>query len=251
MKLSISPNSAEMGKKAAEAVAEMICRYVSEQGEARIMVSTGQSQFEFFEALVSMDIPWDKVEIFHLDEYVALPLSHPASFRKYLKERFIDRISGGTMHYISGEGDVDAMIAEISAAISEKPIDIGVIGIGENAHIAFNDPPADFDTQAAFHVVKLDDKCRRQQVGEGWFATVDDVPQYAISATVSQIMACRNIVSVVPHKVKADAIRKTLETNGVTNLIPATIMKQHDNWLLFADEDSASQLSKETRDLAE
>ena len=251
MKLSISQNSVEMGKKAAETVAEMIRRYVNEQGEARIMVSTGQSQFEFFEALVSMDIPWNKVEIFHLDEYVDLPLSHPASFRKYLKERFIDRISGGMMHYISGEGDVEAMIAEISAAISEKPIDIGVIGIGENAHIAFNDPPADFDTKAAFHVVKLDDKCRRQQVGEGWFATVDDVPQYAISATVSQIMTCKNIVSVVPHKVKADAIHKTLETDGVTNMIPATIMKQHDNWLLFADEDSAALLSASTRKLAE
>lgn len=251
MKLSISPNSVEMGKKAAEAVAEMIRRCVSEQGEARIMVSTGQSQFEFFEALVSMEIPWNKVDIFHLDEYVDLALSHPASFRKYLKERFIDRISGGTMHYISGEGDVNATIAEISAAIMEKPIDIGVIGIGENAHIAFNDPPADFDTKAAFHVVKLDDKCRRQQVGEGWFATVYDVPQYAISATVSLIMSCRNIVSVVPHKVKADAILRTLETEGVTNLIPATIMKEHDNWLLFVDEDSASLLSGETRILAE
>lgn len=251
MKLSISPNSVEMGRKAAEAVAEMIRRYVNEQGEARIMVSTGMSQFEFFEALVSMDLPWDKVEIFHLDEYVALPLSHPASFRKYLKERFIDRIGGGTMHYISGEGDIDAMIADVSAAITEKPIDIGIIGIGENAHIAFNDPPADFDTKAAFHVVRLDDKCRRQQVGEGWFATVDDVPQYAISATVSQIMACKNIVSVVPHKVKADAIQKALETEGVTNLIPATVMKQHENWLLFTDEESASLLSEATRSIAE
>ena len=251
MKLSISQTGVQMGAKAADKVAELICACVAAKGRARIMVSTGQSQFEFFEALVKKDLPWDKVEIFHLDEYVGLPVTHPASFRKYLKERFIDRIPGGKMHYISGEGDVDATIAQISAQIAEAPIDVGVIGIGENAHIAFNDPPADFDTRAAFHVVKLDDRCRMQQVGEGWFAGMDDVPQYAISATVGQIMACRHIVSVVPHGVKAEAVRRTMEAQGATPLIPATKLKEHENWYLYLDEDSAAQLTEEMRRGAE
>lgn len=247
MKLSISQTSVEMGQKAAEKVAELICEAVREKGEARILVSTGQSQFEFFEALIKMDIPWDKVEIFHLDEYVGLPIAHVASFRKYLKERFVDKVGSTRMNYISGEGDTDEMIADITAKITEKPIDIGIIGIGENGHIAFNDPPADFETTASYHVVELDQKCRQQQVGEGWFATVDDVPKYAISATVSQIMSCKHIVSVVPHQVKASAIQKTLETDTVTNLIPATKMKEHDDWFLYLDAESASMLKDSTR----
>ena len=251
MKLSISRTSDEMGRKAAEKTAALIRQTVSEQGEARILVSTGQSQFEFFEALIQMDIPWDKVEIFHLDEYVGLPVTHGASFRKYLKERFIDKIGSARMNYIDGEGDTDKVIADITARIQEKPVDIGIIGIGENAHIAFNDPPADFETTASYHVVELDERCRRQQVGEGWFAAIEDVPRYAISATVSRIMACRYIISVVPHKVKAAAIQKTLETDGVTEAIPATKMREHGNWYLYLDEDSASLLGEGTKALAE
>lgn len=251
MKLSISRTSDEMGRKAAEKTAELIRQTVSEQGEARILVSTGQSQFEFFEALTQMDIPWDKVEIFHLDEYVGLPVTHGASFRKYLKERFIDKICSARMNYIDGEGDTDKIIADITARIQEKPVDIGIIGIGENAHIAFNDPPADFETTASYHVVELDERCRRQQVGEGWFAAIEDVPRYAVSATVSRIMACRCIISVVPHKVKAAAVQKTLETDEVTNVIPATKMREHDNWYLYLDEDSASLLGEGTKALAE
>ena len=251
MKLSISENSVIMGRKAAEKVAELIRETVSTQGYARILVSTGQSQFEYFEALVAMDLPWEKVEIFHLDEYVGLPITHPASFRKYLKERFIDKISDAKMHYISGEGDTDKMIAEYTEEIRKAPIDVGIIGIGENGHIAFNDPPADFETKAAYHVVALDTKCRMQQVGEGWFAGLEDVPEYAISATVYQIMESKTIVSVVPHSVKAEAVKNTLETEGVTNRIPATKMKEHANWFLFLDEDSAANLSESTRKLAE
>ncbi len=251
MRLSISQTSEEMGQKAAERVAGLIAKAVGEQGEARILVSTGQSQFEFFEALVKRNIPWDKVEIFHLDEYVGLPATHGASFRKYLKTRFIDRIGSNRMNYISGEGDTDETIADMTARIREKPIDIGIIGIGENGHIAFNDPPADFETRASYHVVELDGNCRRQQVGEGWFGSVEDVPRYAISATVSQIMACRYVVSVVPHKVKAAAIQKTLETQGVTNLIPATKLKEHANWFLYLDRDSAALLGDAARGLAE
>jgi glucosamine-6-phosphate deaminase len=251
MKLSISGSSVEMGQRAADKVTELIRAKIEEQGEARIMVSTGQSQFEFYEALVKKEIPWDKVEIFHLDEYIGLPITHKASFRKYLKERFIEKIANARMNYINGEGDVKKTIAEITEKIKEKPIDIGVIGIGENGHVAFNDPPADFETTASFHVVELDLKCRQQQVGEGWFAAVDGVPKYAISVTVSQIMACEYIVSVVPHKVKAPIIKEILETDEVTNLIPATKLKEHKNWHLYLDADSASLLSDSIKETAE
>ncbi len=244
MQCSISATSQEMGKRAAEKVAELIRETVREKGKARLLVSTGQSQFEFFEEITAMDIPWEAVEIFHLDEYIGLPITHPASFRKYLKERFIDKIGPAQMHYISGEGDIAAVIDEVTESIRKSPIDIGIIGIGENGHIAFNDPPADFETKAAYHVVSLDERCRMQQVGEGWFGSLEEVPRQAISATVSQILSCRTIVSVVPHKVKAEAVRNTLEAPAVTNLIPATALREHPQWYLYLDADSASLLKK-------
>lgn len=244
MQCSISATSQEMGKRAAEKVAELIRETVREKGKARLLVSTGQSQFEFFEEITAMDIPWEAVEIFHLDEYIGLPITHPASFRKYLKERFIDKIGPAQMHYISGEGDIAAVIDEVTESIRKSPIDIGIIGIGENGHIAFNDPPADFETKAAYHVVSLDERCRMQQVGEGWFGSLDEVPRQAISATVPQILSCRTIVSIVPHKVKAEAVRNTLEAPAVTNLIPATALREHPRWYLYLDADSASLLKK-------
>ena len=244
MQCSISATSQEMGKRAAEKVAELIRETVREKGKARLLVSTGQSQFEFFEEITAMDIPWEAVEIFHLDEYIGLPITHPASFRKYLKERFIDKIGPAQMHYISGEGDIAAVIDEVTESIRKSPIDIGIIGIGENGHIAFNDPPADFETKAAYHVVSLDERCRIQQVGEGWFGSLDEVPKQAISATVPQILSCRTIVSIVPHKVKAEAVRNTLEAPAVTNLIPATALREHPRWYLYLDADSASLLKK-------
>ncbi len=244
MQCSISATSQEMGKRAAEKVAELIRETVKEKGKARLLVSTGQSQFEFFEEITAMDIPWEAVEIFHLDEYIGLPITHPASFRKYLKERFIDKIGPAQMHYISGEGDIAAVIDEVTESIRKSPIDIGIIGIGENGHIAFNDPPADFETKAAYHVVSLDERCRMQQVGEGWFGSLDEVPRQAISATVPQILSCRTIVSIVPHKVKAEAVRNTLEAPAVTNLIPATALREHPQWYLYLDADSASLLKK-------
>lgn len=244
MQCSISATSQEMGKRAAEKVAELIRETVREKGKARLLVSTGQSQFEFFEEITAMDIPWEAVEIFHLDEYIGLPITHPASFRKYLKERFIDKIGPAQMHYISGEGDIAAVIDEVTESIRKSPIDIGIIGIGENGHIAFNDPPADFETKAAYHVVSLDERCRMQQVREGWFSSLEEVPRQAISATVPQILSCRTIVSIVPHKVKAEAVRNTLEAPAVTNLIPATALREHPRWYLYLDADSASLLKK-------
>lgn len=179
--------------------------------------------------------------MFHLDEYVALPESHIASFRKYLKERFVSKVPLKAAHFVNGEGNVEENIAALTAELRKAPVDVGVIGIGENGHIAFNDPPADFDTDEAYKVVTLDERCRKQQVGEGWFAGVDDVPKQAITMCVKQIMACKHIVTAAPHSVKAEAIYNTI-TFPVTPKIPATILKTHPDWKLFIDDASASQL---------
>ena len=210
MLIHVSKTPAEMGGEAAALIAQKLNAAIARKGEARLLLSTGASQFEMLEALVRQPVDFSKVTMFHLDEYVALPVTHIASFRKYLQERFVSKVPLKEAVFVNGEGDVAANIAALTARIREAPIDVGAIGIGENGHIAFNDPPADFDTQESFKVVTLDARCKRQQVGEGWFATVDDVPKQAISMTVSQIMACESIVSVVPHAVKAEAVRNTL-----------------------------------------
>ena len=238
--ISVSTTAAENGRKAALKAAELIKKAIAEKGHARIILSTGASQFEMFENLVKQDVDWSKVEMFHLDEYVDLPETHIASFRKYLKERFVDIVHPGAVHFV-GEGDVDANIAELTRELRKDVVDVGLIGIGENGHIAFNDPPADFEATEAYRVVNLDHKCRMQQVGEGWFATEDDVPRQAISMLPKQIMACRAIVSVVPHKVKAKAVYDTI-TQKVNNMVPATLLKTHPQWHLFIDDDAASML---------
>ena len=176
--------------------------------------------------------------MFHLDEYVDLKESHIASFRKYLKERFVSKVNLEAAYFVNGEGNIEENIKELTVKLREKPVDVGVIGIGENGHIAFNDPPADFDTDLAYKVVDLDDKCKKQQVGEGWFETVNDVPKQAITMCVKQILSCKAIVTCVPHAVKAQAIKSTLQ-NPVTNTVPATILKTHKDWNLFIDKNSA------------
>ncbi|MBQ7508792.1 MAG: 6-phosphogluconolactonase [Spirochaetales bacterium] len=239
--ISVSATAAENGRKAAEKAAQLINEAICRKGHARIILSTGASQFEMFEVLVKLDVDWSKVEMFHLDEYVGLPESHIASFRKYLKERFVNIVHPAAAHFVNGEGDVQKNIEELTKELRRDEIDVGIIGIGENGHIAFNDPPADFDATEAYRVVNLDHKCRMQQVGEGWFATEDDVPRQAISMLPRQIMACKAIVSVVPHKVKAKAIYDTI-TQKVNNMVPATLLKTHPQWNLFIDDDAASML---------
>ena len=245
MKLSISENKVELGQKAAKLIADKINQAIAEKGEARIGLSTGASQFETLDALVKENVDWSKVTMFHLDEYVNLPITHIASFRKYLHERFVDIVHPGKAYFVNGEGDVQANIAELTEKLREKPLDIGVIGIGENAHIAFNDPPADFDTKEAYIVVNLDDRCKMQQVGEGWFATIDDVPAQAISMTCYQMMQCACVVSPVPKAVKADAIYNVLSSDKVDPMIPGTLLKTHDDFYLFVDKDSAAKCSEE------
>ncbi|MBQ9097379.1 MAG: 6-phosphogluconolactonase [Clostridia bacterium] len=237
MEIRICENPAALGASAAEYTAKILNDAIAKKGNARIVLSTGASQFDTIANLVKQDVDWSKVEMFHLDEYVDLPETHVASFRKYLKEKFVAHVPTlKAAHFVDGTPEG---IAALTKELRSAPIDVGLIGIGENAHIAFNDPPADFDTKEAYIVVNLNDTCKQQQVGEGWFATVDDVPKQAVSMTVHQILQCEKIVSCVPYKVKANAIKATLE-NDVTNTIPATIMKGHKDFVLYVDRDSAS-----------
>ncbi len=241
VQINVSPTAETLGAAAAAEIARLLCEAVEKNGSARVILSTGASQFATIDALTKLNVPWDKVEMFHLDEYVALPESHIASFRKYLKERFVSKVNLKAAYFVNGEGDVAANIAELTKELRSAPVDVGVIGIGENGHIAFNDPPADFDIDAAYKVVNLDDRCKQQQVGEGWFATTADVPCQAITMTVKQIMACRHIITAAPHAVKAEAIYNTV-TSPVTPMVPATILKTHPDWKLFIDDASAQKL---------
>lgn len=244
MIIKISKNAEELGKVAAEYIKRSLYKTIKEKGNARLLLSTGASQFSTFKELVKKDVEWQKVEMFHLDEYVGLNESHKASFRRYLKERFLNHIDIKKAYFVNGEGDIEKNIWQLSKEVKKRPIDIALIGIGENAHIAFNDPPADFETKEVFIKVQLSEKCKMQQVGEGWFNTLHDVPKEAITMTVYQMMQSKKIISCVPHKVKAGAIKDTLE-NDLDNKIPATILKQHCDWTLFIDENSASLIDKE------
>ena len=243
MELTIGRNVDEMGALAADLTAEKLCNAVAERGLARLILSTGESQFAVIKHLLGKNIPWSKVTMFHLDEYVGMSETHPASFRKYLKERIVDLVHPGKMVYVSGEGDIRNNIDYLTEEIRETPIDLALVGIGENAHIAFNDPPADFDTQEAYITVNLDEACKKQQVGEGWFTQISEVPNQAISMTVYQIMSSKTIISCVPGSRKAAAIRDTLGSPSTTNLIPATKLREHKDWHLFLDQESAKFVS--------
>ncbi|HYH02408.1 MAG TPA: glucosamine-6-phosphate deaminase [Bacillota bacterium] len=244
MKVIVTQTPEELGKEAAILAAGILNAAIAANGKARLVLSTGASQFETIKALIQQDLAWEKVEMFHLDEYVGLPESHPASFRKYLKERFTSQVKLKKAVFVNGEGDVQANIVQLAQELTAEPIDLGIVGIGENGHIAFNDPPADFNTQVAYKVVKLDENCKKQQVREGWFPTLNDVPQEAITMSVSQIMRCKAIISAVPHQVKAAAIKATLERE-LTPEVPATMLKQHPNLVLLIDQASASLVSPE------
>jgi glucosamine-6-phosphate deaminase len=248
MKINVSKNSRELGEVAAELNSQIINNAIKTKGKARIVLSTGASQFDTLKSLVRQNVDWSKVdwskvEMFHLDEYINLPESHPASFRKYLKERFIQLINLKKVYLVNGEVDVQQNIDYLSKEIQKEPIDLALIGIGENAHIAFNDPPADFETKAPYIIVDLDEECKQQQVGEGWFSSISEVPDQAISMSVYQILQSDVIVSCVPYEVKANAVKLTLE-NKVINHIPATILKTHPDYTLFLDKESASKVDE-------
>jgi glucosamine-6-phosphate deaminase len=241
MIIDISNDAQELGMTAARFTAAKLNDAIGKNGEARLVLSTGSSQFETLNSLLNEKVEWEKVEVFHLDEYIGLPVTHKASFRKYLFERFINKINVKIFHSVDVGDDIDKLVEVLTNEIRKKPIDIALIGIGVNGHIAFNDPPADFDTREAYIIVNLDDQCRLQQVDEGWFKTLDDVPLRAVSMTPWQIMQCKTIVSCVPHKVKAVAVRNTL-INSLTNIVPATMLKQHSDYHLYLDRNSASDI---------
>lgn len=239
MKVIVLNTPEELAAAAAARGAELLRKAIEEKGSARLLLSTGASQLGTLKELVSLPVDWEKVEMFHLDEYAGLPESHGASFRRYLKERFVSKVPLKKAHFVNWEGSIAQNMKALSEEISSAPLDVGFIGIGENAHIAFNDPPADFDTEEPFLLVTLDDACRRQQVGEGWFASPEDVPGQAITASVRQILKCGAILSCVPFKVKAEAVRKTLES-PVDPHVPASILKTHPDVTLYLDRESAS-----------
>jgi glucosamine-6-phosphate deaminase len=237
----IFPDKKSLSIAAAEQASTILQRSIHDRDRARIVVATGTSQLDFLDALAtSPDIDWQRVEMFHLDEYVGLPITHPASFRKYLLEKFIHK--AGIAHYHLLDGDVDEVIRQVGAALKSAPVDVAFAGVGENAHLAFNDPPADFDTHQPYLVVELDEACRRQQVGEGWFANISEVPRQAISMSVRQILQAREIISVVPDARKAHAVKLCVE-GEITPMAPASILRTHPAATLYLDRESAGQLS--------
>jgi glucosamine-6-phosphate deaminase len=237
-------SKAELGKAAAAQAAAAIKRAIGERGRARILVATGASQFEFLDALTAgRDVDWGRVEMFHLDEYIGLAADHPASFRKYLVERVIRPAGITRYHLLDGQDDPGEICRRMEAAIREAPIDCAFAGIGENGHLAFNDPPADFETRRAYLVVDLDEACRRQQVGEGWFRTLDDVPTRALSISIRQLLDAREIVCVVPDARKADAVARCL-AGPVSPEAPASILQTHANVTVYLDTASAARLAQ-------
>jgi glucosamine-6-phosphate deaminase len=244
MEINISTNAEELGKAAGAAAAASIRKAIGEKGSANIILATGVSQFQTLHQLIAQPgIDWSKVVMFHLDEYIGLPITHPASFRKYLNERFLYKLPSLKAAYlINGEVDPTAECERLGVLISQYPIDVALVGIGENGHLAFNDPPADFETEQPYLVVELDEPCRKQQLGEGWFASIQEVPEKAISMSVQQILKSKHIICSVPDKRKATAVKNTVE-QSVSNLYPASILQRHTCCTLYLDKASAVELS--------
>ncbi len=247
MQITVSSDRESNGQAAATLGAKRLREVLVKRGAANVIVATGASQFELLEALLGeKDIAWDKVTFFHLDEYVGVPVTHPASFRKYLWERFQSKlpVPARAFHYVAGDGDAGAECTRLGSVITDHPIDICFAGVGENAHLAFNDPPANFETETPYLVVNLDEACRRQQLGEGWFGSLEEVPSQAISMSIRQILKSKCIIITAPDERKAQAIRDSIE-GPVTNLVPSSILQQHADTHVFLDPASASLLSKE------
>jgi glucosamine-6-phosphate deaminase len=236
-----------MSRAAATHAASLLREALAARGQARIVAATGASQFDFLDALTAApDLDWANVEMFHLDEYVGLSIGHPASFRKYLLERLITKTGIIRYHLLDGEGDAARVAEDVGREIAAAPIDVAFVGIGENGHLAFNDPPADFETTRSYLVVALDEACRRQQVGEGWFQSLADVPTHAISMSVSQILRSRAIICVVPDARKAQAVERCLE-GDIAPAAPASILRTHPDTSIYLDQQSAALLNPATR----
>ncbi len=247
MKVEIFDTKEALGKKAAADAAGKIKAALRAKQEVSIILATGTSQFQTLQELINQEgIDWSRIHLFHLDEYVGIPASHPASFRKYLQERFVDKVpSVKSVNFIKGDApDPKAECKRIGNIILQNPVDVALVGIGENGHLAFNDPPADFTTKTPYLVVDLDEACRKQQMGEGWFANLEEVPMQAISMSIYQIMLSKSIICSVPDERKAQAVKNCLE-NEISNLYPASILQQHSDCSVYLDYASVALLAKQ------
>lgn len=246
MILKVFEDKASLARVAAAQAAAAIQLAIAERGRARVVAASAMSQFEFLGALTNApDVDWKRIELFHLDEYIGLPMTHPASFCKFLQEHLISKTGITMLHLLNGAEDPAEVIREANKAISAAPIDVAFVGIGENGHLAFNDPPADFQTEEPYIVVGLDEACRQQQVGEGWFADLSAVPKQAISMSVQQVLKSREILAVVPDKRKAQAIKACFD-GPISPLAPASILRSHPNATIYLDLQSAALLSPAT-----
>ena len=244
MNITISQDPKELGISAGTVAGQLIRDTLAQKETANIILATGASQFETLNQLISeKGIDWSRVVMFHLDEYIGIPVTHPASFRKYLQERFLQNVPRlKAVCLINADHDTLAECKRIGNMIRDYPVDVALAGIGENGHLAFNDPPADFETDEPYIIVNLDEACRKQQWGEGWFKTLEEVPVQAISMSIKQIMKARSIICSVPDARKAIAVRNSLE-QSVTNLHPASILQLHPDCRMYLDKSSASLLS--------
>lgn len=249
MNIRVFENKVLLAEAAAADAATVIRTSIRNQAKARIIAATGASQFEFLDELTkAAGIDWTQVEMFHLDEYLGLPLTHPASFRKYLVERLISKTGITRYHLLDGMRDPAEVIAEANAEIGRAPIDVAFVGVGENGHLAFNDPPADFEIEQPYIVVELDEACRKQQLGEGWFKTLEEVPRRAISMTVKQILKAKQIICIVPDLRKAQAVAACFGGEEVSPEAPASILRNHPSTTVYLDRASASRLRPQEAD---
>lgn len=246
MEIHIEDNKEDLGRKAAACVAVSLRTTLRDGGEANMILATGASQFEMFHELIRLDLDWKQVTCFHLDEYMGLPETHPASFRRFLKERFCNHVDGlKAFHWVDGDSpDPSVECERLGKLLAQHPIEVACVGIGENGHLAFNDPPADFETEDPYLVVDLDEACRRQQMGEGWFSSFEEVPKRAISMSIRQIMKSAAIVCTVPDQRKAQAVKAAVEGPVVPD-VPASILQRHPHVTLVLDTDSASLLQRQ------
>jgi glucosamine-6-phosphate deaminase len=246
LNIRVFDNAGALAASAAEQAAVAIAAAIQAQGEARVVAATGASQLVFLQELTKhSEINWAKVRLFQLDEYLGLPSTHAASFTKYIRERLVAKTGIVHYHALDGSGTSENVLREASRAICTAPIDVAFAGIGENGHLAFNDPPADFTSEEPYILVGLDDACRRQQVGEGWFADLAQVPTRAISMSIQQILRAKQIVAVVPELRKARAVQTCCE-GPISPMAPASILRTHSNVTVYLDRDSASLLRPET-----
>lgn len=244
MKIIYKPDPRDSGAMAAKAGADKLREALRQKDEVNIILATGLSQFAMLSALREFaDIAWERVNAFHLDEYIGLPIRHPASFRKVLWQEFACRLPVPlkSFAWIDGEADPETERKRLSDAIARHPIDVGFIGIGENGHLAFNDPPADFATAEPYLIVTLDEGCRKQQMGEGWFKTMDEVPARAVSISIPQILKSKALIVTCPDQRKAEAVKNTVKAE-IDSRFPSSILRSHPDCALYLDKGSASLL---------